>query len=53
MLNINLIFSEIFISLAIMLLLLFGVYKKNSSNLVYNLSIVSLLVVLALNLNYS
>tara|TARA_B100002052_G_scaffold203989_1_gene186250 strand:- start:1080 stop:2495 length:1416 start_codon:yes stop_codon:yes gene_type:complete len=51
MLNINLIFSEIFISLAIMLLLLFGVYKKNSSNLVYNLSIISLLIVLALNLN--
>ena len=49
--NLNLIFPEIFISLALMFLLLLGVFKKNSSNLVYNLSIISLLVVLALLAN--
>ena len=52
MTNLNLIFPEIFISLAIMFLLIVGVFKKNSSNLIYNLTIVSLLIVLALTLNY-
>ena len=51
MININLIFPEIFISLSIMFLLIFGVYKKNSSKLVYSLSIISLLIVLALCFN--
>ena len=51
MININLIFPEIFISLSIMFLLMFGVYKKNSSELVYSLSIISLLIVLALCFN--
>ena len=51
MININLIFPEIFISLSIMFLLIFGVYKKNSSELVYSLSIISLLIVLALCFN--
>jgi len=52
MINLNLIFPEIFISLSIMFLLLVGVFKSRSSNLVYNLSIVSLLASLALILNY-
>ena len=52
MINLNLIFPEIFISLSIMFLLLVGVFKSRSSNLVYNLSIISLLVSLALILNY-
>ena len=52
MINLNLIFSEIFISLSIMFLLLVGVFKSKSSNLVYNLSIISLLASLALILNY-
>ena len=52
MINLNLIFPEIFISLSIMFLLLVGVFKSRSSNLVYNLSIVSLLASLALTLNY-
>ena len=52
MINLNLIFPEIFISLSIMFLLLVGVYKSKSSNLVYNLSIISLLASLALILNY-
>ena len=52
MTNLNLIFPEIFISLAIMFLLIVGVFKKNSSNLIYNLTIISLLIALALILNY-
>ena len=52
MINLNLIFPEIFISLSIMFLLLLGVFKSRSSNLVYNLSIISLLASLALILNY-
>ena len=52
MTNLNLIFPEIFISLAIMFLLIVGVFKKNSSNLIYNLTIVSLLIALALTFNY-
>ena len=48
MTNLNLIFPEIFISLAIMFLLIVGVFKKNSSNLIYNLTIISLLIALAL-----
>ena len=47
--NLNLITSEIFLAISIMALLLIGVYKKNSSNLIYNLSIISLLIVLILN----
>ena len=52
MTNLNLIFPEIFISLAIMFLLIVGVFKKNSSNLIYNLTIISLLIALALTFNY-
>ena len=42
MINLNFIYSEIFICLAIMILLIIGVFKKNSSYLIYNLSILSL-----------
>ena len=49
--DLNLIFPEIFLSIFIMFLLLLGVFKKNSSNLVYNLSIVSLIIILFLNFN--
>ena len=52
MTNLNLIFPEIFISLAIMFLLIVGVFKKNSSNLIYNLTIISLLIALAFTFNY-
>ena len=52
MTNLNLIFPEIFISLAIMFLLIVGVFKKNSSNLIYNLTIISSLIALALTFNY-
>ena len=50
--NLNLIFPEIFISLSLMTLLILGVFKKkNSATLVYNLSIVSLIILLALIFN--
>ena len=51
MINLNLLLSEIFISLSIMSLLIIGVYKKNSSNLIYNLTIITLLISLVLNFN--
>ena len=50
--NLNLIFPEIFVSLSIMFLLIVGVFKKNSSNLIYNLTIISLLIALTLTINY-
>ena len=51
MINLGLIFPEIFISLSIMLLLMIGVFKKNSGRLIYNLSTISLLILLALVIN--
>jgi len=50
--NLNFIFPEIFISLAIMFLLLLGVFKKNSSNLIYSLSIGTLIFTLVLIYSY-
>ena len=49
--NLNFILPEIFISLSIMFLLIFGVFKKNSSSLVHNFSIVFLLITVILILN--
>ena len=42
---------EIFISLSLMFLLLFGVFKKNSSSTVYSLSILILIISIPLILN--
>jgi len=42
--NLNVILPEIFISFSIMFLLLLGVYKKNSANIVHNLAVGSLLI---------
>ena len=53
MIDLNLILPEIFISLTLMFLLIVGVFKKNSSSLIYNLTILSLFVLLALVLNLS
>ncbi len=53
MIDINYIFPEIFISISLMLILLIGVFKKKSSLLVYNLTIISLLILLALLINLS
>jgi NADH-quinone oxidoreductase subunit N len=49
--NLNFVFPEIFISLSIMFLLVLGVFKRNSSNLIHNLSIGILLVTGILILN--
>ncbi len=51
MMNLDLIFPEIYLSLSIMFLLILGVFKKNSENLVYNLSVITLIVLLALVVN--
>tara|TARA_B100001540_G_scaffold99517_1_gene89547 strand:- start:4336 stop:5751 length:1416 start_codon:yes stop_codon:yes gene_type:complete len=51
MMNLDLIFPEIFLSLSIMFLLMVGVFKKNSENIVYNLSTIILLILLALVVN--
>ena len=52
MTNLNYIYSEVFLAIAIMSLLIIGVFKKNSLNLVYNLSIISLLISLAFILGF-
>ena len=49
--NLEIILPEIFLSLTIMFLLLFGVFKNNSSKLIYNLTTLSLIILLALLLN--
>ncbi len=49
--NLSLILPEIFISLAIMLFLMIGVFKKGSSSLIYNLTTISLVILLAILFN--
>ena len=49
--NLNLILPEIFISLSIMLFLIIGVFKKRSSSLIYNLTTISLVIILAIVFN--
>tara|TARA_B100000674_G_scaffold293004_1_gene243024 strand:- start:955 stop:2367 length:1413 start_codon:yes stop_codon:yes gene_type:complete len=49
--NLYLIFPEIFLSLSIMSLLMIGVFKKKSEMLVYNLSTITLVILLALVIN--
>ena len=49
--NLNFVSAEIFISLSIMFLLILGVFKKNSSNIVHNLSVGFLFITVALILN--
>ena len=49
--NLQLIIPELFMSIMIMFLLIFGVFKKNSSHVVYNLTTVSLVAALALIIN--
>ena len=44
MINLELILPEIFLSLSIMFLLILGVFKKNSSKLVQNISLIVLLI---------
>ena len=49
--KLNFIYPEIFISISIMFLLILGVFKKNSSNLINILSILTLMATLALIFN--
>ena len=51
--SLDLILPEIFISISIMFLLIVGVFKKNSSTLIYNLSTISLVILLASVYNLS
>ena len=41
--NLQLVFPEIFLSLSIMFLLILGVYKKDSSKLIQNISLIILI----------
>ncbi len=49
--NIELIFPEIFISLSIMFLLIFGVFKKNSSKIIHNISLLILFITTLITFN--
>ena len=49
--NLQLIFPEIFLSLSIMFLLLLGVFKKDSSKLIQNISLVILLITAVITFN--
>ncbi len=49
--NLELVFPEIFLSLSIMFLLILGVFKKNSSKLIQNLSLIILLVTAVITFN--
>ncbi len=49
--NLNLILPEIFISLSIMFLLVLGVFKKDSSKLVFNLSLFVILITTIITIN--
>ena len=51
MVNLYFILPEIFISISIMALLILGVFKKNSSKLIYTLSYLVLITSLAININ--
>ena len=49
--NIELIFPEIFISLSIMFLLILGVFKKDGSKIVHNISLLVLLITAVITFN--
>ena len=49
--NLNFVLPEIFISLSIMFLLVLGVFKKNSSKLIFNISLLILLITAIITLN--
>ena len=51
MTNLALVFPEIFLSLSIMFLLILGVFKKKSSKLIQNISLIILLVTSVITLN--
>ena len=49
--NLNLVSPEIFISLSIMFLLVLGVFKKNSSKIIFNISLLALLITAIITFN--
>ena len=49
--NLNLILPEIFISLSVMFLLILGVFKKDSSQLTFNLSLFTILIAAIITVN--
>ena len=49
--NLNLVLPEIFISLSIMFLLVLGVFKKNSSKIIFNISLLALLITAIITFN--
>jgi NADH-quinone oxidoreductase subunit N len=49
--NLNLVLPEIFISLSIMFLLVLGVFKKDSSKITFNISLLVLLIASVITLN--
>ena len=51
MTNLELVFPEIFLSLSIMFLLILGVFKKNSSKLIQNMSLIVLLITAVITFN--
>ena len=51
MLNLELILPEIFLSLSILFLLILGVFKKNSSKLIQNISLIVLIITSAIIFN--
>ena len=51
MLNLELVFPEIFLSLSIMFLLIFGVFKKDSAKLIHNMSLAVLLITSVITFN--
>ena len=51
MINLELVLPEIFLSLSIMFLLIFGVFKKDSSKIIYNISLIVLLTTAVITFN--
>ena len=51
MINLELVLPEIFLSLSIMFLLILGVFKKNSSKLIQNMSLITLIITAVITLN--
>ena len=51
MTNLELVFSEIFLSLSIMFLLILGVFKKDSSKLIQNISLIILVITAVITFN--
>ena len=51
MISLELVFPEIFLSISIMFLLILGVFKKNSSKLIHNISLVFLIITAIITFN--